>query len=145
MNEEMSTIRFRDAKELNPVAETLLKIGEGYPVWLFQGEMGAGKTTLIKSLCIVLGVEDTVTSPTFAIVNEYLSSTRATIYHFDFYRINDESEALDIGVEEYFDSGNYCFVEWPSLIESLWPIRYLLINLELTEDGSREIRLEKIG
>ena len=145
MKDAIKSIAFRDEAELYEVAETLLEIGKGYHVWLFQGDMGAGKTTLIKSICKVLGVEETVTSPTFAIVNEYLSSRKEVLYHFDFYRINDETEALDIGIEEYFDSGCYCFVEWPNLISSLWPMGYLLVNLEVKEDGSRELMAEKIG
>lgn len=145
MSDAISNIKFRDEAELYNVAESLLEIGKDHPVWLFQGDMGAGKTTLIKSICKVLGVEETVTSPTFAIVNEYLSNRKEVVYHFDFYRINHETEALDIGIEEYFDSGNFCFVEWPSQITSLWPMRYFLITLELQEDGSRELKAEKIG
>ena len=87
--------------ELPQAAIRLLELGKDFPVWLFEGEMGAGKTTLIRSLCDQLGVADNVSSPTFSLVNEYLSDTGSTLYHFDFYRLEEEEEALEIGVEEY--------------------------------------------
>lgn len=90
-------------------------------VWLFHGDLGSGKTTLIKEVGTVLGVGDTMSSPTFSIVNEYESREFAKVYHFDFYRIRSETEALDIGIEEYFDSGYPCFIEWPEKIPSLLP------------------------
>ncbi len=98
--------------------------------------MGAGKTTLIKAICHTFGVQDMVNSPTFALVNEYRNAAGSIFYHFDFYRINSLEEALDIGTEDYFYSGNYCLVEWPSQVESLIPERNLRIQLELQEDSS---------
>ncbi|MFW6352326.1 MAG: tRNA (adenosine(37)-N6)-threonylcarbamoyltransferase complex ATPase subunit type 1 TsaE [Bacteroidota bacterium] len=103
------------------VAQKVLKTFPRKRVFAFYGEMGAGKTTLIKGLCNYLGVLDTVTSPTFSIVNEYQTLEKGIVYHFDFYRINKMEEAMDMGYEEYFFSGNYCFVEWPGKIENLLP------------------------
>jgi tRNA threonylcarbamoyladenosine biosynthesis protein TsaE len=113
-------------------------------VVLFTGEMGAGKTTLIKELLAALGSKDAVSSPTFSLVNEYLLPKGDTCYHFDFYRLNDEVEALDFGVEEYFASGRYCFCEWPERIPSLLPEQYVLVEIE-ESDSVRNIRVEKIG
>lgn len=145
MNNEAEVFRFKELSDLDEVSEGLLKFGKAFSIWFFEGHMGAGKTTLIKALCKNLGVTSMVHSPTFSLVNEYISNRQQTIYHFDFYRIKDEMEALDIGVEEYFDSGDYCFVEWPQKIEGLWPLEYLLLNLELDETGARVLRAEKIG
>lgn len=134
--------RFKELADLDTVASELLEIGRNTPVWLFQGHMGAGKTTLIRSLCGHMGVTSVVHSPTFALVNEYITTDKKTIYHFDFYRIKDETEALDIGIEEYFDSGDFCFVEWPEKIESLRPLSYLLLDLHLEENGERVLKAE---
>ncbi|PWJ59241.1 tRNA threonylcarbamoyladenosine biosynthesis protein TsaE [Dyadobacter jejuensis] len=143
MNESSTIFRFKDLGELDGVAEQLLEWGKRTPIWLFEGPMGVGKTTLIQALCRKLGVSETVTSPTFALVNEYKGLE--TIYHFDFYRLEDEMEALDIGVEEYFDSGGYCFVEWPSKIESLWPQKYLMLELDLDQDRHRVLSVKVIA
>ncbi|MCR4853132.1 MAG: tRNA (adenosine(37)-N6)-threonylcarbamoyltransferase complex ATPase subunit type 1 TsaE [Prevotella sp.] len=109
-------------------------------VFAFYGKMGAGKTTFIKALCQKLGVEDEVTSPTFAIVNEYQAGDQCPtplIYHFDFYRIKRLEEAYDIGFDDYIDSGNLCFIEWPELIEDLLPEDATSVSIEEKEDGSR--------
>lgn len=143
MNTLPATIRFQELSELDSVAASLLQIGEKVPVWLFNGSMGVGKTTLIKKLCEVLGVKSIVQSPTFSLVNEYITDKGLTIYHFDFYRIRSEVEALDIGVEEYFDSGGFCFVEWPEKIESLWPYPHLMINLNLDDEGYRVLEIHE--
>ncbi len=109
-------------------------------VFAFYGKMGAGKTTFIKAICECLGVDDVITSPTFAIVNEYSSAESGqVIYHFDFYRIKKLEEVYDMGYEEYFDSGNPCFIEWPELIESLLPEDAVKVNIEEQEDGSRVV------
>ncbi len=116
-------------EDLPSVAKAIL--GE-YPderVFAFYGEMGAGKTTLIKALCISLGVDQDVTSPTFAIINEYDAAGIDLVYHFDFYRIKKPVEALDIGFEEYLCSDNYCFIEWPEKIEELLPDSYVYISV----------------
>ena len=116
-------------------------------VYAFYGKMGAGKTTFIKAVCQELGVEDEVTSPTFAIVNEYsidrVQSSKFNvqcIYHFDFYRIKRLEEAYDIGFDDYIDSGNLCFIEWPELIEELLPEDAIRVEIEETDNGSRIVR-----
>ena len=143
MNTLPATIRFQELSELETVAASLLRVGENVPVWLFNGPMGIGKTTLIKKLCELLGVKSMVQSPTFSLVNEYDTGDKL-VYHFDFYRIKDETEALDMGVEEYFDSGYFCFVEWPGKIESLWPLNYLLIHMEAEESGMRTLQVRTV-
>lgn len=104
--------------------------------------MGAGKTTLIKSLCNELGSTDVITSPTFSIVNEYAGANK--IYHFDFYRLKNQNEALDIGCEEYFYSGSYCFIEWPEKIPDLLPDNYVRVTIEQQADNSRKITVDKV-
>ena len=99
--------------------------------------MGAGKTTFIKAICRVLGVESVVQSPTFGLVNEYATETGESVYHFDCYRLRNEAEATDIGIEEYFDSGAYCFVEWPEKIPSLWPNDALRVSMTVGENEER--------
>jgi tRNA threonylcarbamoyladenosine biosynthesis protein TsaE len=136
-------MHFKELDELDRVSSELLEIGKKTPVWLFEGHMGAGKTTLIKALCKQLGVRSHVQSPTFSLVNEYEAEGKL-VYHFDFYRIKDETEALDMGVEEYFDSGYFCFVEWPGKIGSLWPLNYLLIRMEADEDGTRTLTARRV-
>lgn len=130
--------RLFNISELESVAMELVQTHTG-KIFLFYGKMGVGKTTLIKALAKVMGVSDTVSSPTFSLVNEYKTSEGKTLYHFDFYRINEETEALDMGVEEYFDSGNYCFIEWPEKIKNLLPLDAVSIYLSETEDGNRKL------
>lgn len=111
-------------------------------VFAFYGKMGAGKTTFIKAVCECMGVEDVITSPTFAIVNEYTSvTTGETIYHFDFYRIKKIEEVYDMGYEEYFYSGSVCFIEWPELIEELLPEDAVKVNIKEEDDGSRTVEI----
>ena len=105
----------------------------------FYGKMGAGKTTFIKALCEELGVEDVITSPTFAIVNEYSLPSQEALYHFDFYRIKKLEEVYDMGYEDYFYSGNLCLIEWPELIEELLPENALRVTIEEQPDGTRTI------
>lgn len=113
-------------------------------VFAFYGTMGAGKTTFIKAVCEELGVEDVITSPTFAIVNEYRSEeTGELIYHFDFYRIKKLEEVYDMGYEDYFYSGALCFIEWPELIEELLPADAVRVWIEETEGGKRKVKSEK--
>lgn len=108
---------------------------------LFHGDMGVGKTTLIKEICKILGTEDLISSPTFSIVNEYITSNNETIFHFDFYRINNEEEAYNIGVEDYFDSNHWCLIEWPSVVENLLPLENVNVYLTVLEDGQRNIQI----
>ena len=110
-------------------------------VFAFYGKMGAGKTTFIKSICEALGVKDVVTSPTFAIVNEYADAKGQPVYHFDFYRIKNLREAYDMGCEEYFYSGYPCFIEWPELVEELLPEDTVKVSIEVLENESRIVTL----
>jgi tRNA threonylcarbamoyladenosine biosynthesis protein TsaE len=111
-------------------------------VFAFKGKMGAGKTTFIKAVCEELGVSDVINSPTFAIVNEYRSETTCElIYHFDFYRIHSVQEALQIGAEDYFESGALCFIEWPEKVEALLPGDTVFVEITEQEDGTRHIEL----
>lgn len=125
----MKEIIVKNLSGLPHAAEQLLKEAENHQIFLFYAEMGAGKTTLIKELCRQLGVKENVSSPTFSIVNEY-ESPNGPIYHFDFYRLRSEQEAYDLGYEEYFYSGHYCFVEWPERIESLLPEDAISISMD---------------
>ncbi len=114
-------------------------------VFAFYGAMGAGKTTFIKAVCQLLGVTDPITSPTFAIVNEYRSDLQGElIYHFDFYRIKKLEEVYDMGYEDYFYSGALCFIEWPELIEDLLPGQTVKVTIEEVEDGARELTMEAL-
>lgn len=108
---------------------------------LFRGEMGAGKTTLIKELCKQLGVEGATSSPTFSLVNEYYVSETERIFHFDMYRLKREEEALDMGIEDYFYSGNWCFVEWSENIPNLIPEEHSILTINILETGLREIEI----
>jgi len=125
--------------DLGSLSKELIVAAKGRSVWLINGEMGAGKTTLVKSICRELTVNDTVASPTFAIVNEYSTSQNVPIFHFDFYRLKNETEAYDIGVNEYFESGNLCLVEWPEKIPTLIPEDYFEIKLEINDPQSRTV------
>ena len=110
-------------------------------VILFHGEMGVGKTTLIKQLCKTLGVTGATSSPTFSLVNEYEANDNQLVYHFDFYRLNKEEEALDMGVDDYLYSGNWCFIEWAEKIPNLIPEVHSVINISLLADGKRSLTL----
>ena len=110
-------------------------------IFAFYGKMGTGKTTFIKSLCEELGVEDTINSPTFAIVNEYEDREANTIFHFDFYRIKSLTEVYNMGYEEYFYSNAYCFIEWPELVEELLPEEHIRVDITEDVDGSRTIKV----
>ena len=129
--------------ELPSTASAILNSSAGNKIFLFYGDMGAGKTTLIKSICEYLGTTEPVTSPTFSIVNEYIGANDK-IYHFDFYRLKNQTEALDMGYEEYFYSGAYCFIEWPEKIAGLLPEHYISVRIEVTGNNSRRIIIEKI-
>jgi tRNA threonylcarbamoyladenosine biosynthesis protein TsaE len=125
--------------ELPTVARTILKDMQGQNIFAIFGKMGAGKTTIIKEFCKELGVNEVVSSPTFALVNEYSTESLESVYHFDFYRIKKISEVFDIGYEEYFYNKNMCFIEWPELIMELLPESYVYIKIEEKENGSRVI------
>ena len=136
----------KGVEQLSEVSDYLLSMREEADIIAFYGSMGAGKTTLIKNLCHRMGVTDEVNSPTFAIVNEYVTEEGESVYHFDFYRIKKIEEAYDIGFENYFDSGNLCLIEWPEMIEPLMPEKYIRVEIRHgASDDEREITCELIG
>jgi tRNA threonylcarbamoyladenosine biosynthesis protein TsaE len=132
--------------QLDKVAETLAAVAAEASVFAFYGPMGAGKTTLIKQFCKVLNVTDEVNSPTFSIVNEYLTTIGDSVYHFDFYRINKLEEAFDIGYENYFYSKWLCLIEWPEKIEQLLPEKFVKVQIAVdAESELRTIEIEVTG
>ena len=136
----------KNESEIGRVAQSLIPLLQRYKVAAFYGSMGVGKTTFIKELCREMGVGDTVTSPSFAIVNEYLSGGGEVIYHFDFYRLKSVAEVFDMGYEEYFYSDQVCLMEWPEKILEVLPARRLDIFMEEKDDGARAMRVvEKAG
>ena len=132
--------RCQSEKELLAIAQELFQSFPNTKKLAFYGEMGVGKTTFSKALCEVLQVEDVVSSPTFSIVNEYLSEQNGTVFHFDFYRLKDEQEAFDMGYEDYFYSNAYCLVEWPEKVESLLPSSFAKVQIHV-ENGERIIKI----
>jgi tRNA threonylcarbamoyladenosine biosynthesis protein TsaE len=126
--------------QLESVAQQIIA-QQPQKVILFHGEMGVGKTTLIKQLCKNLGVLEATSSPTFSLVNEYEIANNQLVYHFDFYRLKNEMEALDIGADDYFYSGNWCFIEWAEKIPNLIPEAHSIITIELLADGKRHLQL----
>ncbi len=127
--------------EMQSVVKQLLNTPGLKKVITFHAEMGVGKTTFIKEIVKQLGVEDNSSSPTFSLVNEYTTSNGETVYHFDLYRLNNEEEAYDMGIDEYFYSGNWCFIEWPEKTPNLIPIDHASIHMKITDKGERELRL----
>jgi tRNA threonylcarbamoyladenosine biosynthesis protein TsaE len=136
------TLTATNISDLPAIAQQLLSFAGNNRIFLFHGDMGAGKTTLIKALCVQLAVKTPVSSPTFAIVNEY-EGAQTRIYHFDFYRLKTQTEALDMGCEEYFYSGDYCFIEWPDKIPDMLPSHYINITISVLNDTSRKISFEE--
>ncbi len=140
-------ILLKTLNELPDVAKKIIdslqlnKLKSNKNCFAFYGEMGAGKTTLIKAICKELGVGDTTSSPTFSIINEYVAESGKPVFHFDFYRINNESEAYDFGYEEYFYSGELCLIEWPEKIENLLPIPHFKLKITVNESGCRVIQM----
>lgn len=130
----MKTISLKNISEVPKVAKQILFFAKDKKVFCFYGELGAGKTTLIKSICKQLGVMDEGSSPTFALVNEYVAKNGNKIFHLDCYRLKNESEFFDIGYEEYLFSGNYCFIEWPEKIEHLLPEDCAKIKIEVRNE-----------
>lgn len=143
----MKQIKITDIDHIRKAAREFVDNIDDNTIFAFYGKMGAGKTTFIKAVCEELGVEEVVTSPTFAIVNEYTPSSSSlppsvnAIYHFDFYRIKKQEEVYDIGYEDYIDSGNLCFMEWPELIEDLLPYDTIKVTIEEQPDGSRLVNM----
>tara|TARA_B100000780_G_scaffold118212_1_gene82946 strand:- start:1293 stop:1700 length:408 start_codon:yes stop_codon:yes gene_type:complete len=127
--------------DLNQIAKEIIRNSK-YKILLFHGDMGVGKTTLIKEICKILGTDDLINSPTFSIVNEYITNTNEIIYHFDFYRIKNEEEALNLGIEDYFYSNAWCLIEWPSVIQNLVPLKNSTIYITELNNGQRNIELK---
>jgi tRNA threonylcarbamoyladenosine biosynthesis protein TsaE len=141
MAQTMKEILLKSPDDAEKVAREILALTEGKKVYTLNGQMGAGKTTLIKGFCKALGVMDKTSSPTFSVINEYNTSTAEKIYHFDCYRLKSPMEALDLGCEEYFYSGNYCFIEWPELLGDLVPIDAVKLQLDI-KGHERSIRID---
>jgi tRNA threonylcarbamoyladenosine biosynthesis protein TsaE len=133
----VKTILLKNILELPSAAKSILEFAGGKKIFCFYGELGAGKTTLIKEICKQLGVKDSGSSPTFSLINEYDAGSGKVLYHFDLYRLKTEAEIFDIGYEEYLFSGNYCFIEWPEKIEKLLPKDVVKIRIEV--NGSERI------
>ena len=128
-------------EEINAIAKQILATPSLKKIITFHAQMGAGKTTLIKELVKELGVKDNSSSPTFSLVNEYETTADQLVYHFDFYRLNKETEALDMGIDDYLYSGNWCFIEWAEKIPNLIPDSHSVITISLLEDGNRSLEL----
>ena len=138
-------IKIQSLEHIHEAAREFIAAMGDNTVYALYGKMGAGKTTFIKALCQELGVEDVVTSPTFAVINEYRSDIAGElIYHFDFYRIKKLEEVYDMGYEDYFYSGALCFIEWPELVEELLPGNTIKVTIEELEDGSRKLTMENL-
>ena len=137
-----TTILIPTLERIHESARSFIEQMGDHTIFAFYGKMGTGKTTFIKALCEELGVEDGITSPSFAIVNEYHSPTVGPIFHFDFYRIKKLEEVYDMGYEDYFYSGHLCLIEWPELIEDLLPDDAVRIHIEELSDGQREMKIE---
>ena len=138
-------IKIQSLEHIHEAAREFIAAMGANTVFALYGKMGAGKTTFIKALCQELGVEDVVTSPTFAVINEYRSDIAGElIYHFDFYRIKKLEEVYDMGYEDYFYSGALCFIEWPELVEELLPGNTIKVTIEELEDGSRKLTMENL-
>lgn len=139
----MSLIKIDSLDAIHNAAKEFISLMDDRTVFAFRGAMGAGKTTFIKAICEELGVEDVINSPTFAIINEYRSEdTGELIYHFDFYRINKQSEAEEIGTSDYFYSGALCFIEWPEKIEDLLPGDVVEVSIREETDGTRTVEIK---
>ena len=132
-------ILIKDKKHLPGAAKELLKHNSDKKIFAFYGTMGAGKTTIIKAICEVLGVADIVSSPTFTLVNEYRTTTGESLYHIDFYRIRNLAEVFDFGVEEYLTGDSYCFMEWPELVEEILPPRTVKVRISVDETEQRTL------
>lgn len=140
----MKEISCPDLKSLPKIAREVVNTCKEQPIWVFQGDMGAGKTTLIKAIAKEFGIEGLVSSPSFSIVNEYQNQEGEVFYHFDFYRIEVQEEVVDIGIDEYFYSGNYCWIEWAEKIPDYLPEEFYLIQISIGEDEVREISIKSV-
>ncbi len=135
----MLSIELNNLKAIEKAAKELISKFPQQRVFAFYGKMGAGKTTFIQAICRQLGTHDNITSPSFAIINEYKTPAGDSIFHFDFYRIKEMEEAYDLGYEDYFYSGNYCLIEWPEKIEPLLPEGFVSVNITVENNEARKI------
>ena len=126
-------------EEIGRTSKIILSLNPSSKIFIFNGEMGSGKTTLIKAIIKELGYKGTVSSPTFSIINEYLNGDK--IYHFDFYRIKNKNELLDIGIDEYISSNNKCFIEWPNLITDMLPDKHIELNIDVISSDVRKLTI----
>jgi len=140
----LKVIYCENLNQLGEAAEKIIQFCGDEKVWVFKGQMGAGKTTLIKAISKRYGIEDTVSSPTFSIINEYRNIQGETFYHFDFYRIEKPEEVLEIGIDEYFYSGHLCWLEWAEKIPDYIPHDFILISIEVDESDARIISLNRV-
>ena len=140
----MYSKKINSLNELNLAAKELITAFKDDRIFAFYGKMGAGKTTFIQSICRALGSDDNVTSPTFALINEYKTANFESIFHFDFYRIKDIEEAYDLGYEDYIYSGNYCLIEWPEMIGPLLPEKMVDVKIEVQQNDTRLITAQEI-
>lgn len=131
--------------ELSEISRQMIEFARDYNIWAFFAGMGMGKTTLIKNICRQLNVKDIVQSPSYSLINEYKTENDSKIYHFDFYRIKDDEEVLDLGIEEYFNTDSLCLIEWPEKIFYYLPDKLLKIKINLGEKNCRQIQLTKVG
>lgn len=134
-------ILIKDKRSLQAAAKKFLENTVGMRIFAFYGSMGAGKTTFIKAVCEALGSADIVTSPTFTLINEYISAKGEPIYHIDFYRIKKQDEVFDFGIEEYLSSGSYCFIEWPELAEEILPPETVKVRITVGKDEERIVEI----
>ena len=125
------------------VTRKILSYGENFHIWILKGDLGAGKTSFIQEVAKQMGVKEHISSPSYALINEYVTPSGQNIYHFDLFRINTISEVLDIGIDEYLESGSYCFIEWPEIAESLLPAKYLEVHIQNPENELRVINTQK--
>lgn len=137
----MTELKINSLEEINSVAAEFIRLVGNKRIFAMHGAMGVGKTTFVKAICEEMGVQDTINSPTFAIVNEYHTAKENIIYHFDFYRIDNVQEAYDFGYEDYFYSDAMCFIEWPEKIDSILPNDTVEVHFTEEADGSRSIRI----
>ena len=140
----MFSAQLNNLTELEKIAKDLLDAFALQRIFLFEGEIGSGKTTFIKSICKALNVDTAMSSPTYSLINEYLTVNNATVYHMDLYRLNTLEEAVSIGIEDYLFSGNYCFIEWPKLIDQLLPLHFVKIKIIAKSNETRVIEAQAI-
>lgn len=134
-------ILIKDKRSLHSAAKKFLENTRGSRIFAFYGSMGAGKTTFIKAVCNALGTDDIVSSPTFTLINEYISDKGEPIYHIDFYRIKKQEEVFDFGIEEYLSSGSYCFMEWPELVEEILPPETVKVIITVGKEEERKVEI----